>query len=189
MYPFFFFLPDVIVILEAYCWISSLFLVLSELWLAGSTQLLWLKMSLGADGAKLASLCYSLNCSAWPHTNVKIIRLLLILWLLLLHLCLSFPLCNLSLCKTVLGKLALNSANWTATLWTAINFTPLHCLSVHWLDTITDSRDLHASVSWELTLRACPLTPEPKRFFNWNLLYINQAGLELRDLLASVSWD
>ena len=27
-----------------YCWISSPFLVLSELWLAGSTQLLWLKL-------------------------------------------------------------------------------------------------------------------------------------------------
>jgi hypothetical protein len=29
---------------ETYCWISSPFLVLSEFWLAGSTQLFWLKL-------------------------------------------------------------------------------------------------------------------------------------------------
>jgi hypothetical protein len=34
----------VIIILEAYCLISSPFLVLSELWLTGSTQLFWLKL-------------------------------------------------------------------------------------------------------------------------------------------------
>lgn len=35
------YLPDVIVILEAYCWVNSLFLALTELWLVGSTQLFW----------------------------------------------------------------------------------------------------------------------------------------------------
>jgi hypothetical protein len=36
--------PGVIVTSEAYCWINSPFLALSELWLAGSTQLFWLKL-------------------------------------------------------------------------------------------------------------------------------------------------
>ena len=39
-----FHLPDIIVILEAYCFISSSFLALSELLLADSTQSLWLKL-------------------------------------------------------------------------------------------------------------------------------------------------
>jgi hypothetical protein len=37
-------LPNGIVISAAYCWINSPFLVLSELWLAGSTQLFWLRL-------------------------------------------------------------------------------------------------------------------------------------------------
>lgn len=38
-----FYLTDVTVISKAYCWIKSPFLVFSELWLADSTQLFWLK--------------------------------------------------------------------------------------------------------------------------------------------------
>ena len=38
-----FYLPDVSVILEICCWINPPFPALSELWLAGSTQLFWLK--------------------------------------------------------------------------------------------------------------------------------------------------
>jgi hypothetical protein len=39
-----FYSPGAVFILETYCRISSPFLVLSELWLADSTQLLWLKL-------------------------------------------------------------------------------------------------------------------------------------------------
>jgi hypothetical protein len=38
-----FYLLDVIIISEAYCWISSPFLAFSELWLSGSTQFFWTK--------------------------------------------------------------------------------------------------------------------------------------------------
>jgi hypothetical protein len=48
--------PDVIVILAAYCRISSLFLVLYELWLAGSTSLFWSKLSKLTDSIWLISL-------------------------------------------------------------------------------------------------------------------------------------
>jgi hypothetical protein len=39
-----FYSPEVVVVSEAYYWLSSSFLALSELWLAGSTQLFWLKL-------------------------------------------------------------------------------------------------------------------------------------------------
>ena len=39
-----FYSPAIIIISGAFSWISSLFLVLSELWLAGSIKLLWLKL-------------------------------------------------------------------------------------------------------------------------------------------------
>jgi hypothetical protein len=38
-----FYLLDAIIVLEAYCWINKLYFF-SELWLAGSIQLLWLKL-------------------------------------------------------------------------------------------------------------------------------------------------
>lgn len=59
-----FYLPDVVVILEAYCWISSPFLVLSELQLAELTELFQLKTPLQSDWFKLASFCFSLHCYA-----------------------------------------------------------------------------------------------------------------------------
>ena len=45
---------------ETYCWISSPFLVLSELWLAGSTQLFWLKLL-----SKLTDSIWLLSASHW----------------------------------------------------------------------------------------------------------------------------
>lgn len=39
-----FYSPDVLVVLKAYCWVNSPFLALSELWLASSTHLVWLKL-------------------------------------------------------------------------------------------------------------------------------------------------
>jgi hypothetical protein len=39
----YFYSPDITVVLEAYYSISSPFLLLSELWMAGSTELFWLK--------------------------------------------------------------------------------------------------------------------------------------------------
>ena len=54
-----FYSTDVIVFLEAYFWISSPFLVLSELWLAGSTQLFLAQTLLQADWFKLAFLSAS----------------------------------------------------------------------------------------------------------------------------------
>jgi hypothetical protein len=62
-----FYLLDVIVSSEAYCWISSPFLVLVELWIPGSTHLFWLKTLLQTEWFKLASFCFSLNCSAWKN--------------------------------------------------------------------------------------------------------------------------
>jgi hypothetical protein len=45
---------------ETYCRISSLFLFLSELWLAGATQLFWLKfLSKLTDSFWLLFLCHS----------------------------------------------------------------------------------------------------------------------------------
>jgi hypothetical protein len=53
---------------EACCWVSSPFLVLSELWPAGSTTLFWLKLlSKLTDSFWLLS--RPLNCSAWSQSN------------------------------------------------------------------------------------------------------------------------
>jgi hypothetical protein len=64
-----FYLPDVNFVLEAYCWISSPFLVLSQLCLAVSTQLFQLKTPFWANWFNLAYLGFSLNCSAWKSLN------------------------------------------------------------------------------------------------------------------------
>ena len=55
-----FYLPEVIVILEAYCWISSLSLVLSECLIAGSTQIFWIKLL-----SKLSDTIWLLSASHW----------------------------------------------------------------------------------------------------------------------------
>ena len=64
-----FYSPDVIVISEASCWTYSRVLALSELQLAGTTHICWLKAPFHADWHKLASLGFSLNCSAWTRFN------------------------------------------------------------------------------------------------------------------------
>lgn len=57
------YMPDVIVISEVYFWISSLFLAPSELWLAGLTQLFWLRFLsklTGSNGVFSASYWFAL---------------------------------------------------------------------------------------------------------------------------------
>jgi len=55
-----FYLPGVIVLSETHCWISSPFLSLSELCLAGSTQLFWLKHL-----SKMIDSIWLLSASHW----------------------------------------------------------------------------------------------------------------------------
>ena len=55
-----FYSPDVIGFLDTFCWISSPFLVLFELWLAGSTQLSCLKPLF-----KLTDIIWLLSASDW----------------------------------------------------------------------------------------------------------------------------
>jgi hypothetical protein len=99
-------LSVVILILKAYCWISSHFLVLSELWLTGSTHLFCLKPPLLADWFKLAFLGFLLNCSAWK--NCLWIPWTELLWLHWLH--------------------KLNATKWNWTPLTCLNSTKLHSL-------------------------------------------------------------
>ena len=56
------------IISEAYCWISSPFLALSELWLAGSIQLSWLQLlSKLTDSIRLLSASHWITPSADLH--------------------------------------------------------------------------------------------------------------------------
>ena len=111
---FVFYSPDVIVS-EAYCWISSPFLVLSELWVAGSTQLFWLKTPLHADWFNLASLSFSLNYSTWNTAWVPWTEM-------------QWP---YKLSRTAWTPLNSTACNWTATNYTKLNLnqSPLHCLN------------------------------------------------------------
>ena len=84
---------------ETYCWISSPFLVLSEPWPAGSTQLFWLRLlSMLTDSIWLLSASSELLCLASNY----LWQFVLISWLPIL----SFIMSSLAtcLCKTVPNK-------------------------------------------------------------------------------------
>jgi hypothetical protein len=54
---------------EAYCRVNSLFLALSELWLAGSIQLFLFTILSKLNDSSWLFLTFSLNFSAWYQTN------------------------------------------------------------------------------------------------------------------------
>lgn len=120
-----FYLPDVIVISEAYCWISLHFLALSEFWLAGLTQFSGPKLfSRLTDSNWLLSACSWISLLSLKLTLAICSHLpFIILWLLL-----SSP--TTFLFKTIPVKVTLNSMNWTAK-----NFL-LQGLSTHWYNGI-----------------------------------------------------
>ena len=94
-----FYLSDVIVISEVYCWTSSPFPALSELGLAGSTQLFWLKIF-----SKLTGSNWLLSASHWIA-----------------------PL-SLKLTPAICSNLAPHSlASTVSTAWTEWNWPQLHC--------------------------------------------------------------
>jgi hypothetical protein len=70
--------------------------------------------------------------------------------------------------------------------WTAMNSILLHCLLNHWPNPThrLELRDLHASVSWVLGLKAYSTTPRPKLYLKFVLC---ETDLELIDLLAFLS--
>jgi hypothetical protein len=95
--------PDVIIVLETYCWISSPFLALSELWLAGSTQLFWFKLL-----SKLTDSNWLLSASDWIAQLGKA----------------SSGLQELNCSDLSWAQLQWTELSWTAVQWTAPR-TPL----------------------------------------------------------------
>ena len=96
-----FYFPETVVS-EAYCWISSPFLVISELWLAGSTQLFWLKL--------LSKLTDSICFSSSPN------------WIALLS-----PKLTLEICSNLLAPCF--SSGFSCLCWPALH--KLHRLISH----------------------------------------------------------
>ena len=116
---------------ETYCWISSPFLVLSELWLAGSTQLFWLKLL-----SKLTDSIWLLSASHW---------------IALLGLKLTLTICsNLLAPSYSLASTASADLHWTA--WThksiQLYYTVLTGLTPNWLPTEMHklTNELHCTV-------------------------------------------
>ena len=104
--------PDVLAS-KIYCWICSFFLVLSELWLAGSPQLLWLKV------------LFQLTDSIWLLSASH--------WFALLGLKLTLAICsNLLACSYFLASPASTELHWLHDLRSGLSSTALH-YSLHWL--------------------------------------------------------
>ena len=100
---------------EIYCWISSSFVVLSELWLADSTQLFWLKLLFKMTD----SICLLSPFHRIPLFGFKLtLAIFLIYWLLILS--------------------GFNWLCWPALKGTKFKRTHLHCpaftaLTPNWL--------------------------------------------------------
>ena len=125
---------------EAYCWISSLFLVLLDLWLVGSTQPFCLKTPLQADWFKLDVLCFLLNCSAWKS-------------------CLSMPQTELHWVPDSMTWTERQELNWIQLYCNELNsteicWTPLHCLNCMLLGLLCPFKIafLYCQFSWELNI-------------------------------------
>jgi hypothetical protein len=115
--------PDVIFLAEVYCWISSPFLVLSELCLDGSIQLLWLELL-----SKLSDLIWLLSA---------------LLWIALLGITITAP----AICFNLWApsySLALTGFNSSVVHW-------LNWLPTDWLNSWVNRTDLSLSLSLSLS--------------------------------------
>ena len=133
--------PDAIAILEAYCQICSPFLVLSELWLGGSTQLFCLILLNNLTDSNWLISAFSLNCSAWNQTNPFNFNLLT-------------P--SYSLASTAPTDLyCMNHTKWTE-LMNVLNCIQLNFAELNWFSSIAlNSTDSISSLS--LTVSLCTL--------------------------------
>jgi hypothetical protein len=118
-------LPDVIAVSKAYCWIGLLFIFLSELGLAGSTQLFWLKLL-----SKLIHSIWLLSAFHWIALLGLKCQFVLIFWLFSLWLQL-FPTCT-ELCELMkeVNSTPLQSTTLTPN-WLFANSLTNWTLSLH----------------------------------------------------------
>ena len=142
---------------ETYCRISSLFLFLSELWLAGSTQLFWLKFL-----SKLTDSNWLLSAFDWTA---------------LLGTTASWTELHWLRCLYKMNRTPLNSTelHWTPLHWMELHWIPPHCLNLTDLDSLCRHRWLHIQPWDVMVLQSWMLLQHP---LSWSHCSISNSFLE-----------